>query len=217
MKIFMWISIAQAVIYTSILTCTEFIKYYDSSTFKYGTVSVVLVCTVKSLKLVNDTIVHYLFLRFLIFFLNFRKEQSILLTRFNKVILTIVIILFLASYCQSLILFLNIFSYIYQTAQVNSSVDLIELIIINIFSIKDFMIAILLSYLYYFKGKQALQSDKQRIVISMRSSLNIDNNIALKSNSYNLAYKSTSSLKVYYSSAGNYELEDKRETLISKR
>ena len=182
----MWISIAQAVIYTSILTCTEFIKYYDSSTFKYGTVSVVLVCTIKSLKLVNDTVIHYLFLRFLIFFLNFRKEQSILLTRFNKVILTIVIILFLASYCQSLILFLNIFSYIYQTAQVNSSVDLIELIIINIFSIKDFMIAILLSYLYYFKGKQAFRSEKQRIVISVRSSLNIDNNIALKSNSYNL-------------------------------
>jgi hypothetical protein len=116
-------------------------------------VSVVLVCTIKSLKLVNDTVIHYLFLRFLIFFFNFRKEQNIMLTRFNKAILTIVIILFVASYCQSLIIFLNMFSYINQTAEVNPSFDLIALIIINVYSIKDFMIAILLSYLYYFKGK----------------------------------------------------------------
>ena len=70
----MWISIAQAVIYTIVITYVEFDKNDDNGKMKYGTVNVVLVCIVKCFKFVNDCIILYFFLRFLIFFLNFRRD-----------------------------------------------------------------------------------------------------------------------------------------------
>ncbi len=70
----MWVSIAQAFIYTNVINYVELNKNDENSKIKYGTVSVVLVCIVKSFKFVNDTLMFYYFFRFLIFFLNFRSE-----------------------------------------------------------------------------------------------------------------------------------------------
>lgn len=70
----MWVSIAQAFIYTNVINYVELNKNDENSKIKYGNVSVVLVCIVKCFKFVNDTLMFYFFFRFLIFFLNFRSD-----------------------------------------------------------------------------------------------------------------------------------------------
>ena len=71
-KIFMWVSIGQAIVYNFVLMYAEYSKNYLNESKKYDTTNVVLVCIMKIIKFVNDTIIHYLFFNFLIFFLNFR-------------------------------------------------------------------------------------------------------------------------------------------------
>ena len=71
-KIFMWASIGQAIVYNFVIIYAEYSKNYLNESKKYDTTNVVLVCIMKIIKFVNDTIIHYLFFNFLIFFLNFR-------------------------------------------------------------------------------------------------------------------------------------------------
>ena len=45
-------------------------------------------------------------------------------------------------------------SYINQTSGDQNTFNLIVELLYNVFCIKDFMVSMMLSYLYYFKGKQ---------------------------------------------------------------
>jgi hypothetical protein len=58
-------------------------------------------------------------------------------------------------------------SYINQTSGDQNTFNLIVELLYNVFCIKDFMVSMMLSYLYYFKGKQQIRRDKQRIIISI--------------------------------------------------
>ena len=81
---------------------------YRKNDKEYGehlTLFAVLVCIMKSVKLLIDLVIQYLFLNFIAFFLNFGKIEQRKLTLFNKMILSIVMILFFITFIESLFIF----------------------------------------------------------------------------------------------------------------
>jgi hypothetical protein len=108
---------------------------------------------VKVIKIIVDLVIHYLFLNFIIFFMGFRKLENRKLTAFNKLMLGIVMFLFLVNLFSSVFIF-GMFI-IYTNPEWNTPVSsFVQLIAFNIFYIKDSIISLMLSYLFYFKGKQ---------------------------------------------------------------
>jgi hypothetical protein len=122
--------------------------YIENETF-----FVVLVCISKAIKFVVDLLIHYFFLNFILFFISFRKLEDRKLTTYNKLILGIVMFLFLISLLSSVFIF-GMFI-IYTNPSLNTPVaSFMQLIAFNIFYVKDSVISLMLSYLFYYKGKQ---------------------------------------------------------------
>ncbi len=117
------------------------------------TLFAVLVCTFKSVKLFIDLTFQYLFLSFIVFFLNFRKLEQRKLSPINIMILSTVMILFFITFIESLFIFCLLIFYTSPEVD-NTFYRYVQLIVFNVFYIKDFIITLMLSYLYYYKGKQ---------------------------------------------------------------
>ncbi len=107
----------------------------------------------KTVKLLVDLVIHYMFIKFIIFFLNFRKLQGTKLTPFNKVILSIVMLLYLVSLFSAVFIFGLLIIYI-KPEWNNLIYRFLQLISFNVFYIKDSIISLMLAYLYYYKGMQ---------------------------------------------------------------
>jgi hypothetical protein len=116
---------------------------------------IVLVCIVKFVKIIVDLQIHYMFLNFIIFFISFRKLENRKLTAFNRLILGIIMFHFFVSLLSSVFIFVMFMIYT-NRAYFNTPVSsFVQLIAFNIFYIKDSLISLMLSYLFYFKGKQS--------------------------------------------------------------
>lgn len=119
----------------------------------YETLFVVMVCFVKLIKFIVDLLIHYLFLKFIIFFLSLRKTENRKLTTFNKVILGIVMFLFILNLLSSVYIFVTFIKYTNPNLY-NTLFRFVELIAFNIIYLKDTIITLMLCYLFYFKGNQ---------------------------------------------------------------
>lgn len=117
------------------------------------TLVAVLVCTSKTVKFSVDLFMLYVFIRFIQFFITFRRLEERKTTAFNKFILCIVLFLYLLTVYQAVFTF-GLFI-IYIKPELNTlEFYLVQNISFNLFYLKDFVIALLLSYLFYYKGMQ---------------------------------------------------------------
>ncbi len=124
-------------------------KYKDNQTL-----FVVLVSIAKLIKLLVDLIIHYLFFNFIVFFLNFRKLEQRKLSCFNYLILGIVMVLFFASLLSSVFIF-GLFITYTDSDDWNTAISTYaQLVAFDIIYIKDTLISLMLSYLFFYKGKQ---------------------------------------------------------------
>ena len=113
----------------------------------------VLVCTTKTVKFSVDLLMLYLFIRFIQFFIIFRKLEERKTTAFNKFIFFIVLFLYVVTLYQAIFTF-GLFI-VYIEPELNTlNFYFIELLSFNVFYLKDFVISLLLSYLFFFKGIQ---------------------------------------------------------------
>ncbi len=111
----------------------------------------VLVCTTKTVKFSVDLLMLYLFIRFIQFFIIFRKLEERKTTAFNKFILFIVLFLYVVTLYQAIFTF-GLFI-VYIEPELNTlNFYFVELLSFNVFYLKDFVISLLLSYLFFFKG-----------------------------------------------------------------
>ena len=98
------------------------------------------------------------------------------MTKLNKVILSIVLMLFVLCIYQSVYTFGVFIFYVYPELNTLEN-QYMQLINTNVFYWKDFMIALMLSYLFYFKGMQQVKADSRRkrnsIITGKVVSLNI--------------------------------------------
>ena len=69
----MWIAIAHSIYYGLLMTYSEYDKNVGKDVNR-DTYLIVLVGIAKTVKFIIDTIIHYLFIRFLFFFLKFRRQ-----------------------------------------------------------------------------------------------------------------------------------------------
>ena len=113
----------------------------------------VLLIIAKSIKLVLDSAIHILFFQFILFFLSYRKKMHRRLGIFNKLLLAFVFLLFTISFIQSIYIFYLIFP-VLDNSLITPNFFITQQSLNMVFQLKDFFIAILLSYLYYYKGKQ---------------------------------------------------------------
>ena len=120
---------------------------------QYKTLVAVLVCTTKTVKFSVDLLMLYVFIRFIQFFITFRRLEERKTTPFNKFILSIVLFLYVLTLYQAFFTFGLFILYI--KPELNTlEFYLVQLISFNVFYLKDFVIALLLSYLFYYKGMQ---------------------------------------------------------------
>lgn len=159
---FKWYSILQAFAYCLVMTLAPYIQNDEEDMYlQYKTLIAVLVCIVKIVKISVDLIVLYIFIRFIQFFLSFRKLQQREITTFNKFILFIVMFLYVVTLYQSVFTFGLFILYI--EPELNTlKFYFIQFLSFNVFYLKDFLIALMLSYLFYFKGMQVTKPSKQR-------------------------------------------------------
>ncbi len=68
----MWIAIGHSIYYGLLMTYSEYDKNVGKD-INRETYLIVLVCIAKSVKVIIDTTIHYMFVRFLIFFLKYRR------------------------------------------------------------------------------------------------------------------------------------------------
>ncbi len=121
----------------------------------------ILVCGVKTVRFFVDIVIIVFFSRFLSFFLNLRKQELRKITLFNKFILSIVLILFVISIYQSIFIFGLFIIYVYPELNTDN-IFYITMINVNVFYVKDFVISLMLSYLFYFKGMQKIRASRRR-------------------------------------------------------
>ena len=121
----------------------------------------ILVCGVKTVRFFVDIVIIVFFSRFLSFFLNLRKQELRKITLFNKFVLSIVLILFVISIYQSIFIFGLFIIYVYPELNTDN-IFYITMINVNVFYVKDFVISLMLSYLFYFKGMQKIRASRRR-------------------------------------------------------
>ena len=157
----MWFSLIQIFCYCLVMTWAQYIaqdqEYYTDNKI----LVITLVCSVKSVKFIVDIVIIIFFARFIQFFLNLRKLELKKTTIFNKFILSIVILLFAISIYQSIFIFGLFIFYIVPELSTNENY-LFQMINTNVFYVKDFVISLMLSYLFYFKGMQQRRAAKRR-------------------------------------------------------
>lgn len=113
----------------------------------------VFVCIVKAVRVIVDIVIIVFFAKFILFFLNLRALELRRLTLFNKLILSIVLLLFALCIYQTLFTFA--ISVIYIDPNLNTlESQYFQLVSTNIFNLKDFLVGLMLSYLFYFKSMQ---------------------------------------------------------------
>ena len=116
---------------------------------------IILVCIDKPAKFAVELVIHYLFLDFIVFFLNFRKLEGRKLTCLNITLLTVVLILFLISLLESSFTFIIMFQYLnYPEWDSNFSYLYWQIVSFDVFNIKDTIITVLLCSMFYYKGMQ---------------------------------------------------------------
>ena len=108
-------------VYCFVMTWAQYITQDQEYYPEHKIFVAVLVCSVKLVKLLVDIVIAVAFARFIVFFLNLRKLELRRLSRFNKFILSIVILLFAISIYQSVFTFGLFIIYVYPELNTNEN------------------------------------------------------------------------------------------------
>lgn len=132
---------------------------------------VTIVFIAKIVRVIADIVIIVFFAKFILFFIKFRSQER-RLSNFNILILSLVLFIFVLCIYQSLYSYVTVYFYFYPLENYQLTNYFFQLVNSTLFNWKDFLIALMLSYLFYFKGMQQVK-ENMLVTRELKMSANI--------------------------------------------